>query len=462
MYAIVDIETTGNGIKGNKITEISIFRYDGKKITDEFTTLVNPECPIPFHISALTGIQDHMVLNAPTFSEIAPKVLELTRDAIFVAHSVSFDYGVIRHELALIGIGFNRKKLCTVRLSRKLFPGMNSYSLGKLCTALSVPLINRHRARGDAHATVLLFEKILSQRHSPAVIKNLLNIRSREATLPPLLNKEDVLALPEAPGIYFFRNARGNIIYIGKAKNIKKRVWSHFYDHSEKEVRMKREIASVNHRDSGSELVALLMESAAIKRHFPVFNAAQKYRSRQYGIFNYQDRNGIMHLAYNVIKKGARPLLTLYSIQECRDFLTQLCRDFQLCPKYCHLQEGVDQCSHFNIEQCRGVCRGQEEIAAYNARVLKGVKAFSVLDHNLILKEKGRHENEEAFVLILDGLYKGYGFIDKDARITSIADLEAFLEIQEDNEDIRRILKSYLARKKPSVFPVFTARLEDF
>ena len=171
MYTIIDIETTGNGIKGNKITEISIFKYDGNQIVDEFTSLVNPQCPIPYFITGLTGIDDQMVQNAPIFHEIANTVQSITEGCIFVAHSVNFDYGVIKEEFRQIGIDFNRKKLCTVRLSRKLIPGLRSYSLGKLCSAIQIPLVDRHRARGDAHATVLLFEKLLEQPDADSIFK---------------------------------------------------------------------------------------------------------------------------------------------------------------------------------------------------------------------------------------------------------------------------------------------------
>lgn len=172
MYTIIDIETTGNGIKGNKITEISIFKYDGNQVVDEFTSLVNPQCPIPYFITGLTGIDDQMVQNAPTFPEIADTVQFITEGCIFVAHSVNFDYGVIKEEFRQIGVDFTRKKLCTVRLSRKLIPGLRSYSLGKLCSAVQIPLVDRHRARGDAHATVLLFEKLLKKPESEVVLKS--------------------------------------------------------------------------------------------------------------------------------------------------------------------------------------------------------------------------------------------------------------------------------------------------
>ena len=172
MYTIIDIETTGNGIKGNKITEIAIFKFDGYEIVEEYTSLVNPECEIPYFITGLTGIDNAMVRDAPLIHEIADKILEITKDTIFVAHSVNFDYNVIKNEFKNIGLEFVRKKLCTVRLSRKLIPGYNSYSLGKLCSALEIPLTDRHRARGDAHATTLLFQKLLRAKGADTVFKS--------------------------------------------------------------------------------------------------------------------------------------------------------------------------------------------------------------------------------------------------------------------------------------------------
>ncbi|CAN0590509.1 unnamed protein product, partial [Ectocarpus sp. 12 AP-2014] len=185
LYTIIDIETTGNGIKGNRITEISIFKYDGHEVVDEFTSLVNPECEIPAFITGLTGIDNDMVRNAPLLEDIIPQIIDITKDTIFVAHSVNFDYNVIKNEFKLLGYDFSRKKLCTVRLSRKLLPGYNSYSLGKLTSALGIPLTDRHRARGDAHATVLLLHKLLRTENAEIVFKQFLNVKSQEATLPP-------------------------------------------------------------------------------------------------------------------------------------------------------------------------------------------------------------------------------------------------------------------------------------
>ncbi len=454
MYTIIDIETTGNGIKGNKITEIAIFKFDGERIIEEYTSLVNPECEIPYFITGLTGIDNAMVRDAPTLDEIASKILEITKDSIFVAHSVNFDYNVIKNELKTLGIDFIRKKLCTVRLSRKLFPGYHSYSLGKLCAALNIPLKDRHRARGDAQATVLLFQKLLQVEGAATVFKTFLNARSQETTLPPSLPKVIYDKLPEKPGIYYFKDEKGRIIYIGKAKNIKKRVLSHFYDKATKEISLCNETAHIDYELSGNELLALLMESTAIKHHYPKFNRAQKKTAQAYGIFSYEDRRGIKHIAFNKVKAIPNALVTMYNQADCRSYLEELCIAFALCPKYCHLQENVASCSHFRINDCKGICRDTETITSYNSRVVEALEAMETKEENYLIKEKGRDALEDAFIWIQNGMYCGYGFIDKQTTIGSFADIEPFRTAQKDTLDTQRILRSYMLKNPEKLVPL--------
>lgn len=452
MYTIIDIETTGNGIKGNKITELALFRHDGNKVVDEFTSLVNPQGPIPQFITDLTGIDDQMVRFAPSFGELAQTVLRLTEGCVFVAHSVNFDYGVLREEFRQLGIEFNRKKLCTVRLSRKLIPGLASYSLGKLCSAVQIPLEDRHRARGDAQATVLLFERLLRHPDSPALIKSFLNARSREATLPPHLSKSIFDGIPQKPGIYFFKNQQGETIYIGKAINLKKRVLGHFYDRAAKEIQMCMETADITYRLSGSELVALLMESTEIKQNFPKYNRAQKRMPRQYALFSYQDRNGILHLAYNPIKGVPKVLKVLYNQTDCRAYLESLCREFSLCPKYCHLQETTSGCSHHLIKDCRGICRGGESVEDYNERVEAAMAHIGESSSRFkLIREAGRNLGEQAVILMADGVYKGYGFIDREVDVSSLEDLQAHILPQRNTVETAGILASYLSKHAEAV-----------
>ncbi len=459
MYTIVDIETTGNGIKGNKITEISIFKYDGYEVVDEFTSLVNPECEIPYFITGLTGIDNDLVRNAPTLIEIADQILEMTMDTIFVAHSVGFDYNVIKNEFKSLGLDFTRKKLCTVRLSRKLFPGYNSYSLGKLCSSLNIPLTDRHRARGDAQATTLLFQKLLRTKGAEVVFKNFLNARSQETTLPPALPKQVYNDLPTAPGIYYFKNAKGKIIYVGKAINIKKRVLSHFYDKATKEIQMCAETADIDYELSGSDLVALLMESTAIKHHYPEYNRSQKRNVQRYGIFSYEDRTGVLHLAFNKIKMAPNPVAIFYNTTDCRLYIEEICKTFSLCAKYCHLQENVVTCSHYRIKKCDGICSGDETAKAYNEKVLSAMSFMKENNENLIIQEKGRSFSESAFVLIKNSNYLGYGFLDKEVQINTNEDLETYLIPQKNTLETERIIQSFMTRNPHKVqnqFEVFS------
>ena len=452
MYCIVDIETTGNGIVGNKITEISIFKFDGQQIVDEYTSLVNPQCEIPYFITGLTGIDNHMVRNAPTIDEIAPLIQEFTHNQIFVAHSVNFDYHVIKNEFKGLGLSYVRKKLCTVRLSRRVFPGLASYSLGKLCSSLDIPLKNRHRARGDAHATTLLFNKILQHETSEQLLKTFLNARSQEATLPPALSREVYDALPDETGVYYFKDGKGKVIYVGKAKNIKKRVLGHFYDKSTKEIHLCKDTATIDYELAGNELVALLMESAAIKHYFPKYNRAQKSNLPSYGIFSYTDRNGILHLGYNNIRSLPHHYTAFYNTSDCRLYMEELCMEFGLCPKYCHLQESVAHCSHFRIPQCEGICRGQEAVADYNKKVRKAIEHMSNGKSSFIIKEKGRNLEEDAIVLMHEGKYSGYGFISKEAEINSLSDMLSYLTPQKDTLETKRLIQAYTVKNPKRVF----------
>ena len=447
MYSVVDIETTGNGYKGQKITEISIFIFDGKKIIDEFTSLVNPEQKIPYFITNLTGITEAMVRTAPKFYEIAKKVAEITKDTVFVAHNVNFDYNIIRDEFKSLGFDFKRKKLCTVRLSRKIIPGLASYSLGNICSAEGIEIAARHRAKGDAEATVELFRRLI-KRDQKFTINSFLNAKYREATLPPLLDKQVVDRLPERHGVYYFKNAQKEVIYVGKANNIKQRVISHFYDKKKKERTMCLETADISYTETGSELIALLHESSEIKHLYPKFNRAQRKAGEAVGLFSYEDQKGILHLAFNRLKLTPNPIMKFYSMAACRSTLEKICSAFELCPKYCHLQTNVNTCFHYQLQQCRGICSEKETIESYNKRVHKAIKSLGLQTDNLVITENGRNDKELGFVLILNGIYQGFGYVDKKLEFNSLEDYLAHINPQKDNRDVQRILKSYLSKNE--------------
>lgn len=449
-YAIIDVETTGMGVQGNKITEIAILVHDGTKVIDKYQSLVNPQSSISYSISRLTGIYDHMVADAPKFYDIAKTVIEMTQDCVFVAHNVSFDYNVIRKEFQDLGFPFNRKKLCTVRLSRKLIPGLPSYSLGKLCGEIGITINDRHRAMGDTEATVLLFERLQELDKNQLVFDSFLKPRSRAATLPPKLSLEIFETLPEKPGVYYFRNEEDEILYVGKAINIKKRVLSHFYDKKNREITMCQQTANITYELTGNELVALLFESAEIKKHYPRFNRAQRRSNEGFGVFAYTDRSGIMHLAWNPLKLVPNPLAKFYNTTECRLFVEALCERYELCPKYCHLQSNVTSCFHFQIKKCKGICRNEEPIEAYNQRVKEAVDEIKGDSRSCLIVDEGRHKSESSFVLIENGIYQGFGYVEKEED-TDMQEYREFLILQKDNRDIQRILRSFMNKNQDKI-----------
>ncbi len=447
-YAIIDIETNG----GVKITEISIFIYDGESIVNEFTTLINPECNIPPRITSLTGIDNFMVKDAPKFYEVAKNIYEITKECIFVAHNVNFDYGIIGKEFKALGLDYRRKKLCTIRLSRKLLPNKRSYSLGKLCLSEGIELTDRHRARGDAEATVTLFSKLLmlNEKSEINVFESFLNPRSREATLPPLLPKTVFDNLSEKHGVYYFWNEAKEIIYVGKANNIKQRVLSHFYDKKKKEISMCMATANITYKETGNELLALLLESSEIKHIYPKFNRAQRRSNESYGLFSYKDRKGITHLAWNTLKLIKDPITKFYSSSEARSFVEKLCEEHELCPKYCHLQTNVSSCFHYQLKKCKGICRNEEDIITYNERVEKAIASVSFNTENFVILEDGLKKNEISFVLILNSIYKGFGYLKDNYDLTTQDYLNAVIS-KKDNRDIQRIIQSYIKKNNDCI-----------
>lgn len=446
LFAIVDIETTGGGIAGNRITEICIALLKNGEMVKKYTTLVNPEREIPQYITALTGIDDEMIAEAPRFFEIAEQIQTFTADAIFVAHNVSFDYNIIRGEFKRIGQEYSRKKLCTVRLSRKLIPGLLSYSLGRLCTTINIPHHNRHRAEGDVDATLILFKRLLSLDADFSVINTFLNPRSKQATLPPNLPAEQIDELPEEPGIYLFKNKNHQVIYAGKAKNIKKRVLSHFYNKKTKEYQLGQETYFIDYECTGNELVALLVESEHIRKHYPKFNRAQKWPATTYQIINYENQRGIIQLALAKTKSPHDSVGTFYNRAVATEKLEELCEAFNLCPRFCTLQSTAEKCSHYRIKNCEGICEGSETVADYNKKVTSAIQSLKENTVTFAIQGKGRTQGEIAFALVVEGQYKGFGFFDKNEAICNIEDYEPFIKKQQASYHTHAIIRSHLKK----------------
>ncbi len=450
-FAITDIETTGSGIKGNKITEICIIIVLNGEIIEEYSSLVNPSQSIPLYIESLTGINDEMVSGAPQFSEIADEVEKITTDCIFVAHNVNFDYNIIRSEFTNIGRDFKRKRLCTVRLAKKLIPGLFSYSLGNICTSINIPHLDRHRAKGDCEATVILFNRCLSLDPDFEVVNKLLNQRTAASYLPPNFKSSDFEKLPTSTGVYFFKDKDGVPLYIGKAKNIKSRIKSHFQERSNRKYKLMQATYSIDYELTGNELLALLRESELILKYFPKFNKAQKKVARPYTLTSYHNQKGIEQFALHKNKIAPVSWLKFYTRDEAIKFLEFLCEEFGLCPKYCGLQTGVKHCDHYKIHTCSGACKDEINASEYNERVSRAIDYISQFEESCLLIEKGRNSKEKSFIYLNQGLYAGYGFIDDTQDFKEVEDFRNFLVPQKNSSYAERIINRYLNSKKDPV-----------
>jgi DNA polymerase-3 subunit epsilon len=455
LFAIVDIETTGGYSEGNRITEIAIIITDGYKVLDRFESLINPGVTIPPFITGLTGIDNSMTDEAPYFSEVAEEIAGYLKDCVFVAHNVSFDYNFVKSELAEAGIELKVKKLCTVRLSRKIFPGFPSYSLGNLCRLLGVEIENRHRAGGDAEATYEVFTKLV-ENDSEGFIITSLKANSKETTLPPNLDKEQFNSLPSLPGVYYFHDAHGKVLYVGKAIDIKKRITGHFNSRNsaEEKLRFFNSIHSISYDLTGNELVACIKESHEIKRLWPPYNKIQKFPEAQFGIFSYYDQNGYLRLNIGKIQKVA-PLFSFNYMTDARDFLYAAVRDFDLCPRLSGLQKTKKACVDYSLKACKGACVMEESPEDYNRKVENALNGMKQEKPTYAIVGKGRSRYEHAVVLVEDGKYQGFGFVEDDT-LNHLDDFKNVITKQKESKDIQKIIQQFVAKQEKGKLKGYT------
>lgn len=443
MYAVIDIETTGGSARHERITEVAVYIHDGARIVDEYSTLINPERNIPYFITSLTGITNEMVEDAPKFFEVAKKIVELTEGNVFVAHNARFDYSFIRQEFGMLGYNFKRPLLDTVSLSRKLMPGHKSYSLGNLCTDLGIEIKGRHRASGDAMATVRLLEMLLEKDKAlktGSLVKN-----RKAAKLHPALEMSRLAEIPEEPGIYYFHDESGEIIYVGKSRNLSQRVNTHLSNNtSGRAMQMRSLIADITWECTGSELIALLLESAEIKSKKPLYNRAQRRTGFRWGIYSYTDENGYIRFEYRSVNDDEIPLSLFTSRDKARGKLEQIVNAYSLCQKLCGMYETTGPCFHRQVSLCRGACCGEEETRSYNERALMALDEFIFRERNFFIIDRGRDSEERTAVKIVNGKYAGFGYFninDVGFGLTAVHDC---IKSAGDNRDIQVIIKGYL------------------
>jgi DNA polymerase-3 subunit epsilon len=445
MYAIIDIETTGGSARIEKITEIAIYLHDGNQITGEFVSLINPERNIPYFITSLTGITNEMVEDAPRFFEIARTIVELTEGRTFVAHNARFDYSFIRQEFKSLGFNFKRNILDTVALSRKLFPGHRSYSLGNICNDLRISINGRHRAAGDALATVKLFETLIAKDREINGNKSVLLRNTMISKLNPKLDIAKIDNIPDEPGIYYFYNENGDLIYIGKSCNLQQRISTHLSNNStNRSMEMRDQIADIDWEKTGSELIALLKESSEIKLNKPIFNRSQRRSGFQWGIFSFTDDNGYINYRYGQLDNDEPPISVFTSKEKTKSKLNSLVETYGLCQKLSGLYETDGACFHYQVGICKGACIGKESSKEYNERAAKATEEFIFTRRNFFIIDRGHHDEERCAVKIVNGKYSGYGYFNINDMGFGLTAVHECIKPSDDNRDIQVILKCYL------------------
>ncbi len=387
-----------------------------------------------------------MLKTAPKFYEVAKRIIEITEDCIIVAHNADFDYRILKTEFSRLGFSFKRKTLCSVELSQKLIPNMESYSLGKLTRALGIPVSDRHRANGDAMATVKLFKLLLSKDTDKTIIKNAVRIEKKSKLTSNL--KTIIEDLPSETGVYYIHDANGNIIYIGKSNNIKKRINQHFTNKNSKSKKIQTLVSAVTYEKTGSELIALLKESEEIKVNKPILNRALKQNKFTQGLYSFKDANGYINLRIYPIKKNEKPITTFTNRKSGVSFIERMIVTYNLCRKLCGLDVSETSCFNYEIKECLGACVQKENSKDYNQRAQALIDKNSYDAKNMVLIDKGRTVNEKSMVLIEDGLFKGIGFFDLNHQITNRDILESLITHMSNNRDTQHIIQSYMRRNK--------------
>ena len=426
-FAIVDIETTGSYAAAGGITEIAIVLHNGVEEEGRFHTLINPHQNIPKYITALTGITNEMVAAAPGFEEVAANIFNLLGDRIFVAHNVNFDYSFIKHHLQEAGYVLNVRKLCTVRLARKVFPGLASYSLGNLCRQMEIVINNRHRAIGDVIATVALFEKIQANDVNGELVK-MLRGKNKEQYLPPNLDAGFVNQLPGSPGVYYFHDEKGKILYVGKAVNLRQRVCSHFSnnDSSKRKQEFLRKIFSISFKTCGSELSALILESVEIRRLWPPYNRSQKRFHYEYGLYTYEDQNGYLRLFIERKKKNLPAVYTFNLLHEGQVLLRKLVEEYELHEAFCFASKArVTEKPALNYYH-------------YNKRVQKAVGSLKQQLPTFVLQDEG-----DNYILMEEGRFMGMGTVKQQEALQSVKALKETITPYPDNDYIRGLVYQY-------------------
>ena len=446
MYAILDIETTGGQFNEEGITEIAIYKFDGHEVVDQFISLVNPEIPIQPFVIKLTGINNAMLRTAPKFFEVAKRIIEITNDCIVVAHNASFDSRILRTEFRRLGYDFQVPTICTVELAQRLIPEQPSYSLGKLVRALGIPMADRHRASGDALATVKLFKMLLDKDIEKTIVTQFVKTEVEKGLAPRLL--DIVEQLPSRTGIYYIHNESGQIIFIGRSKNIKKTVNQHFTGTSTKAKKIQTLVYTVTYEETGTELIAQLKEIEEINFNKPKLNRSPVRLNTGLVLLAHPDDTGYINLKLQKRSRSSKAITSFGTFAEAQNKITYLAEKYKICLKLCGMDDSEAECAQVASEKCDGACIQKVDKVEYNNRVQELIAELSYQNRAVLIQDKGRTISERSAVLIENGRYIGYTFYDLNYQIMNLEVLKNIIIPTQQINNMVPLIQIYVHKSR--------------
>ncbi|AGC78151.1 DNA polymerase-3 subunit epsilon [Nonlabens dokdonensis] len=418
MYAIVDVETTGGKYNEEGITEIAIYKFDGHEIVDQFASLVNPEKEIQPFVVKLTGINNAMLKRAPKFYEVAKRIIEITNDVTLVAHNAEFDHRMLRLEFERLGYDYQKPTLCTVELAQTLLPDQESFNLGKLTKALGIPITDRHRATGDALATVKLFKLLLQKDIDKNIISKSLKHHKPlklQSNLKELL--DDV---PNSTGVFYIYNKNNEIIYISKSKNIKRRVTQLFTGSNGKSKAIQKQVSEVKYEKTGSQLISILKEYIEVRKHKPFLNGKPKKSNFSHGLYISKDQNENQQLNIKSVKSNPDYSISFSSYRSGLTFIEKQLEDIDIAD--------AGKATDILIEKIENL--------------------YTLKNKSKIIVDRGREASERSVILIVNGKVLGYAYVNLRIQMTDVKMLKSLLTPLESSDQITHIISSYLIYKR--------------
>ena len=383
-FAFVDIETSGSHMRHDRIIEIGILRVENDKLTRTYNKLINPEVPVSPFIQDLTGIRIDELEYAPTFEQVKEEILEMLDGVTFVAHNVRFDYGFLKNEFRRFGMPFTTKQLCTVKLSRALFPQYRRHNLDSIIDRFDLQIANRHRAFDDAQILWKFYEYLVNKFSEKQIEKTVEKVMFRPS-LPATISEKHIEAIPESPGVYIFYGPKKLPLYIGKSINIRDRVLSHFASDQEsaKEFNIKQQIQEIETIVKAGELGALLTEAELIKKMRPLYNRRLRTVKTIHIVSKSTDKKGffvpvidrVTHIDANTVDK----ILGIFpSKKNAKEYLKRKAEEHGLCQKILGLEKTSGACFAYKLEQCRGACIGRENHLSHNIRFIEALSEHKI------------------------------------------------------------------------------------